>query len=65
MLGLGVGIDSLAFTVSWTTSSRVLSQGGAYTAGPHPMAYCGTADAVVLLMFGPVGYGDHLRPVVR
>ena len=58
MLGLGVGIGFwLAFTVSWIYAplgvlSAVLAW--AYTAGPYPMAYCGTADAVVLLMFGPV-----------
>ena len=33
----------------------------AYTAGPYPMVYCGTADVVVLVMFGPVAVSrDHL-----
>ena len=58
MLSLGIAIGGwLAFTVSWIYAplgvlSAVLAW--AYTAGPYPMAYCGTADAVVLVMFGPV-----------
>ena len=58
MLGLGVGVGFwLAFTVSWIFAPLgVLSAllAWAYTAGPYPMAYCGTGDGVVLLMFGPV-----------
>ena len=58
MLSLGIAIGGwLAFTVSWIYAplgvlSAVLAW--AYTAGPYPMAYCGTADVVVLVMFGPV-----------
>jgi 1,4-dihydroxy-2-naphthoate octaprenyltransferase len=58
MLSLGMAIGGwLAFTVSWIYAplgvlSAVLAW--AYTAGPYPMAYCGTADVVVLVMFGPV-----------
>ena len=58
MLSLGIAIGGwLAFTVSWIYAplgvlSAVLAWG--YTAGPYPMAYCGTADVVVLVMFGPV-----------
>ncbi len=58
VLFLGVAIGGwLAITVSWIYAplgvlSALLAWG--YTAGPYPMAYCGTADVVVLLMFGPV-----------
>lgn len=58
MLSLGIAIGGwLGFTVSWIYAplgvlSAVLAW--AYTAGPYPMAYCGTADVVVLVMFGPV-----------
>ena len=58
MLSLGIAIGGwLAFTVSWIYAPLgVLSAGlaWAYTAGPYPMAYCGSADVVVLVMFGPV-----------
>ena len=58
MLGLGVAIGVwLGFSASWIFAPLgVLSAllAWSYTAGPYPMAYCGTADAVVLLMFGPV-----------
>lgn len=58
VLGLGMAIGGwLAFTVSWIFAPLAMCSAflaWAYTAGPYPMAYCGTADVVVLVMFGPV-----------
>ncbi|MEO1598380.1 MAG: 1,4-dihydroxy-2-naphthoate octaprenyltransferase, partial [Planctomycetota bacterium] len=58
VLGLGMAIGGwLAFTVSWIFAPLAVCSAflaWAYTAGPYPMAYCGTADVVVLVMFGPV-----------
>lgn len=58
VLFAGVAISLwFAFSVSWVFAPLGIASAflaWSYTAGPYPMAYCGTADFVVLVMFGPV-----------